>query len=212
MIKGIVFDCDGVIVDSEPYFARGIADQLAVYGIPFDEEIFEKATGGTASLMCEMLLNKYPEINQSLEDFTKDFYVYTDRYLMSDELEPMPGLAEFVKENHEKDIKLIVASSSPRYYVEHKLKLFKIMEYFDDIVCGDDISHTKPHPEIYLKAIEKMGYKAEEIIAIEDSTNGIKSAQSAGLYCVGFKYSEIVQDTHEADEEVKYFKDIKILK
>ena len=212
MIKGIVFDCDGVIVDSEPYFAKGTADQLAQFGIPFDEEVFEAATGGTAALMCEMLVNKYPQINQTVEKYTEDFYYFTNRYLMSDELEPMPGFVEFVKDCYEKGIKMVVASSSPYYYVEHKLKLFGVFDCLYKVVSADDITHTKPHPEIYLKAIEKLGLNPNEVIAIEDSTNGIKSAKSAGLYCVGFKASEIIQDTHEADEEVKAFKDIKILK
>lgn len=212
MIKGIVFDCDGVIVDSEPYFAKGTADQLAQFNIPFDEEVFEKATGGTASLMSEMLIAKYPQINQSVEKFTEDFYVFTNRYLMSDELEPMPGFVDFVKENYKKGIRMVVASSSPYYYVEHKLKLFGVFDYFDKVVSADDISHTKPHPEIYLKAVEKLGMNKDEVIAIEDSTNGIKSAKSAGLYCIGLKASEVIQDTHEADEEVKSFNDIKILK
>ena len=212
MIKGIVFDCDGVIVDSEPYFAKGCADQLTTFGVDFDEEIFEAATGGTARLMCEMLVAKYPQINQTVDEYEKGFFYYTNRYLMSDELEPMPGFVEFVKTGYEKGIKMVVASSSPYYYVEHKLKLFGVFEYFDNIVSADDITHTKPHPEIYLKAVEKLGLNKDEIIAIEDSTNGIKSAKSAGLYCVGFKASEIIQDTHEADEEVKAFNEISILK
>ena len=211
-IKGIVFDCDGVIVDSEPYFAKGCADQLATFNIPFDEEVFEAATGGTARLMCEMLTAKYPQIDQSVDEYLEGFFYYTNIYLMSDELEPMTGLVEFVKDNYEKGIKMVVASSSPFYYVKHKLKLFGIDQYFDKVVSADDITHTKPHPEIYLKALEKLGMNSDEVIAIEDSTNGIKSAKAAGLYCVGFKASEIIQDTSLADEEVKSFKEIAILK
>jgi len=208
MIKGIIFDCDGVILDSEPLFMKAAADQMDSYGVVFDQEKIGDCTGITAESFCEKCLKAYPEISCSMEDMLQDFFLYSNRLLMSDELQPMPGFVSFAKRMNEKGIRLAVASSSPADYILHKLNLFKVRPYFDVIVSADDITHSKPDPEIYLKAIHRLGIEKEELIAIEDAPNGIKAAKAAGLYTIGFKGSEIIQDTSLADMEVYSYSEI----
>jgi HAD superfamily hydrolase (TIGR01509 family) len=212
MIKGIIFDCDGVLLDSEPLFAKATQVMMDAYGLNLDLSGLPDGNGVTVTHFCRILLEHFPHIGYSLEKLVKDYYYYSDLLLMADDLKPMEGIQDFCREQHEKGLQLSVASSSPTYYVTHKLRLFGIEPYFDRIISADDITHSKPHPEIYLKAIEKSGLEKRELIAIEDAPNGIKAAKAAGLYVVGFKGSAITQDTSQADEEAFRFKDIQILK
>ena len=212
MIKGIIFDCDGVLLDSEPIFAKATDVMMEAYGLDLDLSVLPDGNGTTVTHFCKILLKHFPQIDIPLDRLVRDYYYYSDQLLMSDDLKPMEGIRRFCEEQHEKGLRLSVASSSPAYYVMHKLRLFGIEPYFDHIVSADDISHSKPHPEIYLKAIEKSGLKKQELIAIEDAPNGIRAAKAAGLYVVGFKGSVITQDTSQADEEVCRFEDIQILK
>ncbi len=212
MIKGIIFDCDGVILDSEPLFSKAYETHKATYGFPFVERSKEELIGTTIWESCRRILEDNPQIGKSVDDFYAEHLYYVDQVLMGDDLVPMEGFTDFVKEQFAKGIRMSVASSSPREYVLHKLRLFGVEDCFSFIVSGDDISHSKPDPEIYEVAAAKMDLPKEELIAIEDAYNGIASAKAAGLYTVAFKGSVIVQDTSEADEEVNRFSDIRILK
>jgi HAD superfamily hydrolase (TIGR01509 family) len=212
MIKGIIFDCDGVLLDSEPIFAKATLITMEAYGLNLDLSRLPDANGTTVRHYCEVFLEHFPEVDIPLEKLIEDYYYYSDQLLMADDLKPMEGIREFCRQQHERGLQLSIASSSPTYYVQHKLRLFGIEPYFDHIVSANDIAHSKPHPEIYLKAIEKSGLSKQELIAIEDAPNGIKAAKEAGLYVVGFKGSEMIQDTSKADEEVYRFEDIQILK
>lgn len=212
MIKAVIFDCDGVLFDSEPYFELGTKELIRTYGIELSQEIFDRNIGGTGRMMCEDILNSYKEIKDDLDTITTKFFEYTDKYLMADSIKPFDGLYDFVKSLYDKGYKLAVASSSPRYYVQHKLDLFKIAPFFDVVICKDDVTKCKPDPQVYNVTVEKLGFNKEECIVIEDATNGIKSAKNAGLYCVAYKASVVKQDTSLADEEVYDYKDIKVIK
>ena len=212
MIKGIIFDCDGVLLDSEPLFVKATEVMMKAYGIEIDMDSLPDGYGTTMQHYCQILADAFPDLNIPLDQLVKDCYYYSDLLLMADDLEPMPGLKQFCQSMYGKGLRLAVASSSPAYYVIHKLKLFQIEPFFDQIITADDITHSKPHPEIYLKAMEKMAIGREDLIAIEDAPNGIMSAKAAGLYTIGFKGSKMLQDTSQADEEVFCFKDIQILK
>ncbi|MBR4462540.1 MAG: HAD family phosphatase [Erysipelotrichaceae bacterium] len=212
MVKAIVFDCDGVILDSEPLFTKAFEAQKASYGFPIHMHDKAEVIGTTLRETCRIILEKNPRIDKTLDEFLEEHIRYVYQFLMSDDLEPMDGFVDFVKEQHAKGIKMAVASSSPMEYVLHKLRLFKVEDFFSVIVSGDDISRSKPDPEIYEVAVKKLGLPKEEIIAIEDAYYGIRSAKAAGLYTIGFKGSVLEQDTSEADEEVYRFQDIRILK
>lgn len=211
MIKGIIFDCDGVLLDSEPIFTTATEMMMKERGIDFDMSRLGDSYGITVRHFCQLVLKVYPELGD-LETFIRDYYEYCDRLLMSDDLVPMKGLQDFVRTQRARGMKMAIASSSPRYYVRHKINLFGISDCFDLIVCADDVTRSKPDPQVYLIATERLKEKKEDLIVIEDAPNGIASARAAGLYVVGFKGSELNQDTSEADEEVYRFEDIQILK
>ena len=211
MIKGIIFDCDGVLLDSEPIFTTATEMMMEDRGIDFDMSKLPDCNGITVRRFCQIMLEFYPELGD-LEAFIKEYYEYCDRLLMSDDLSPMTGLQDFVRTQRKRGMKMAIASSSPRYYVQHKIDLFGISDCFDLIISANDVTRSKPDPQVYLIASERLGEKKEDLIVIEDAPNGIASAKAAGLYVVGFKGSELLQDTSKADEEVFRFEDIQILK
>lgn len=200
MYKGIIFDCDGVLVDTEGLFSSASNDHLKDLGIELTDN--EKSFSGVRLYeYSKYIVEKY-SLKMSVEQFVQDEQQYYKNYFIDSVLVPMPGLINFIIGLKKAGMKLAIASSSSKAYVEHMIELFKIENYFEVIVCGDEVSKSKPDPDIYLKAISKLGMSNNELIAIEDSKAGIASAKAAGLYVIAYKGSKIVQDTELADYEI----------
>ena len=124
----------------------------------------------------------------------------------------MPGVKDLIMELHSKGIRLILASSSSKKKIEKVFTRFELHEYFDHVVSGEDFEFSKPDPAIFDEAVAKSGFPKEECIVIEDSTNGIKAAKAAGIYCVAYSSEHaLLQDTSEADRVITDFKEIREL-
>lgn len=180
MVKAIVFDMDGVLFDTESLFIscwKTLADEMQLEHF---EEVLKKCIGTNVDKTKEIIVSHYGT------QFDYDSYQGKTRKLFAEHINtkgmPMkPGVYEllgFLKEN---DYKIGLASSTRLDMVVEELKNAGIYEYFEVIVGGDMVTHSKPHPKIYQVACEKLGVKPEETIAIEDSLNGIRSAFAAGM-------------------------------
>jgi HAD superfamily hydrolase (TIGR01509 family) len=97
---------------------------------------------------------------------------------------PLPGVPAILSEAKRRGLRLAVASSSERSWVEHHLARFTLLGFFDVLVCADDVERTKPAPDLYLSALLRLGVTASEAIAFEDSAHGVEAAKLAGLFCV----------------------------
>ena len=97
---------------------------------------------------------------------------------------PLPGVRDVLSEARERALRLAVASSSERSWVESHLVRFALLEFFDVLVCADDVERTKPAPDLYLGALRRLEVTAPEAIAFEDSAHGVEAAKLAGLFCV----------------------------
>lgn len=201
MKKGIIFDCDGVIADTESLFTLGSNDHLKSLGIEVDPNDEGNYTGITMESYCAQMIEKY-NIDQSLEEYVKTEWDYVNPYFEDENLKPMIGLIDFLEKAKNSGLKMAIASSSSQSYVKHILELFRIGNYFEFIISGEMVEHSKPAPDIYLEAINKLNIPVEDLFAIEDSYAGITSAKAAGLFVVGYKGSIINQDTSNADKEV----------
>lgn len=211
MKKGILFDCDGVILDSEELFSLGSLDHLHALSIEPDKEDTEDYAGVTMEAYCQKMIDKY-HISQSLKEYVADEWRYTEPYFKDENLKIMPYLKDFLNEAKSRNLKMAIVSSSTQSYLRHILELFEIQDYFDFVLSGDMAERSKPFPDIYLKAAEKTGLLKNELFVIEDSTAGIAAAKAAGIYVVGYKGSKIIQDTSQADEEVFSFKEIDLIR
>lgn len=100
--------------------------------------------------------------------------------------EKIPGIPELVKDLYENGMKLAVASSSPLEDIKRNTKLLGIDKYFDKFITGEDVTHPKPAPDVFLKALQELGLSSNECIIIEDSENGVKAAKEAEVTCIGY--------------------------
>ena len=200
-IKAVLFDMDGVIFDSE----QAVIDCWKILapeaGIPDIEEFCRRALGitskATKELFYSMYGDKYPydELNQRKREL---FVERFDAGLVA----VKPGVRELLTYLREHGIKTAVASSTSSPAVNREIKAAGLYEYFDEIVCGDMIEHSKPAPDIWIEAMRRLGVKAEESMAVEDSFNGVKSAKAAGIYTV------MVPDMVQPDDEIKGLADV----
>lgn len=182
-IKGIIFDMDGVLVDSEPAMAHASVVGMAKYGIYAKEEDFypyfgtdEKTYFGS---VFEMHGGKYtPEIAECIYDI----YCETAPSIIS----IFPGVSETFKKLHDMGYKLAIASSSIKRKLDVNINSTGIdKDILDAVICGSDVVNRKPDPEIFLKAADKLGLSPANCLVAEDAISGVTAAKAAGMYCFG---------------------------
>lgn len=207
MIKAILFDMDGVLLDSEWIYLHSLKKLLNKMNVDADINELAVVVGMKMEAISNYLIQHY-SLSCSIKELSDDQDAAFDEEVEASALTPMEGLLDFLnllKQNH---LKIALASSSEISWITQVLDTLQISEYFDLIVSGDMVTHSKPHPEIFLKASELLGFKVNECLVIEDSVNGICAGKAAGMKVIGFKGSKIIQDTSNADIEVYSFKEL----
>jgi HAD superfamily hydrolase (TIGR01509 family) len=178
--KQVVFDLDGVMVDSEPVHERANAEYLRRFGVGPDQELLDDMMGRRVRELTDALaarLGLDPE--RAFADREAIFW-----RLLDQGLEPMPGLHAAVERLAGAGLPMAVASSGTRAYVEHVLERLRLRAAFAAVVSGEDVRHGKPDPEIYLLAAERLRADPGDCVAIEDTTHGIAAARGAGMRAV----------------------------
>lgn len=181
MIKGIVFDFDGLILDTETYQYELFRELFATYKIdmPFERWL---ACIGTKS---DFSLFRYL-IEQGVTGETEEVMRNTFNKQFVDglvELDAREGVLDYLEEAKALGLSIALASSSDANWVRGHLTQLGLIDYFDCIMTSDDVEHVKPSPELYLKAVKCLGLEPQECIAFEDSVNGMTAAKAAGLTC-----------------------------
>ena len=182
-IKGLVFDFDGLILDTETPEYQILEEMFQSYGTTLPLTEWSAALGASfASFDPMVYLEK--KVGR-LVDQDLLYQTWKQQSLALIEQQPLlPGVLQLIKEAQQRNLKLAVASSSPGDWVLNHLSRLGMVDFFEIILTSDNVSQIKPHPELYLKAVEALGLKPSEAIAFEDSPNGIKAAKAAGLFCV----------------------------
>jgi HAD superfamily hydrolase (TIGR01509 family) len=181
MIKAVIFDMDGLMIDSEPLQSKSIEKILKEYGVDpdYDELGLVQIIGITAKENFRILKDKH-RINEDIDILVdKKQNAYLE--ILKENLVSMPGLVELLNLLKEKGIKMGVASSSKLDHIELVLSGLGIRDYFEIVVSGELLEKSKPHPEIYLTAAKQLGVGPKEAIALEDAEMGVISASSAGI-------------------------------
>ncbi|MDE6729242.1 MAG: HAD family phosphatase [Oscillospiraceae bacterium] len=196
MIKGIIFDMDGLMFDTEKLLAKYWMQAAQEAGYPMQLE----HVLGIRSLSAIYAKPRLQEIfgqNFDYETIRARRRELTAQHLALHGIEKKPGLEPLLAYLHEHDYKIAVATATDRERTENYLKQTGIDKYFQNFVCGDMVTKGKPDPEIYLTASRTLGLSPGECIALEDSPNGILSAYRAGCKPV------MIPDLSEPDEELQ---------
>lgn len=183
MIKGVIFDMDGLMFDTERASMRVWGQQLAKHGWQFTPELGNAIRGRNDAGIRAVLEEAYgPDFEYvPVRDGVR---VGLIELLDAEGMPVKPGLRELLAWLEENHIPRSIASSSRRVSVEHHCKGAGVMEYFDTLICGDMVTHSKPDPEIFLLAAKTMGVAPEECLVLEDSFNGVRAGHAGGFVTV----------------------------
>jgi len=186
MEYGFIFDMDGVVIDSNPYHKIAWGKFLEGQGIPFDDQFFDNILSGRTGPTSLRLI-----FGDKLSQDKLDLYLdevdtnYQNILRQSDDIKPIAGVHAFLDQISGNGIRLALATSAPELNIELGLEKLELVGSFEHIVGKIDVTHGKPHPEVYLTVLKLLGLAAENCIVFEDSKAGIQSALSAGIQVVG---------------------------
>jgi beta-phosphoglucomutase family hydrolase len=211
LIRAVIFDMDGVIVESESAHVEAEKQVLLKHGISISADELHEYAGTTAKAMFTDLIRKY-KLKVEVESILLEKEQILFEFLEED-AEPTKGIMELLLRLKERNVKLCIGSSSPMKQIEYILKKLNIGCLFDYAVGSDNILHSKPDPEIFLKAAAGLGLKPQECLVVEDAKLGVEAAKRAGMRCIGYKNpSSGHQDLSKADIVINSFSQLNIEK
>ncbi|PGY14806.1 HAD family hydrolase [Bacillus cereus] len=181
MMKAIIFDFDGLIVDTETIWFHSFRDAVREYGGELPLEEFAKCIGTTDEVL-------YAYLKEQLKEKFNEHALRGKVTTLHKEKMKMPkardGVKEYLEEAKELGLKIALASSSSREWIVRFLEELQIRDYFELIKTREDVEKVKPDPALYKVTIEELGIEPSEAVVFEDSLNGLKAAVAAGLKCV----------------------------
>lgn len=214
MKKAVIFDMDGLMIDSERVTYNEYVKKLEQLGhYDFTEELYRNCLGKNKQGICQVFIDHYGE-DFPMTEVWDDVHVWIDESLRQ-YVPKKKGLVELLEYLKANNYKTIVATSSGRTRVDEILKNADLTKYFDDTICGDEVTHGKPHPEIFLTACQKLDVKPDEALVLEDSEAGILAAHDGHIdvICVpDMKYPEpqfvekVTKIVDSLDEVIDYLK------
>ena len=213
MLKAVIFDMDGVIVNSEPLHHLAYKKMFEEFKLDVSNSLYESFTGQSTYSICEQLCEIFDlkvDANSLVLSKRKHFKIIFEN---DSSFEMIDGAMNLIKDYFENNLTLVLASSASMTNIERIFKKFDLNKFFKAKISGADLKESKPNPEIFVKAAELAGFKKEECIVIEDSTSGIMASKSAGIYCVGYNsYNSKNQNYDNANLVVSDLNEIKFSK
>lgn len=197
---------DGVIVDTEPVHYFAYQQHFKHLEIDVPEEMYASFTGNSTKNVYQRLKETFRLLDEvdGLVDYKRE--LFNNAFDQKEDLDLLPGVKDLIVNLHNSGFQLILASSSAKVTIGRIFRRFELYPYFSHIVSGEDFPKSKPHPAIFQKAVELSGTPTEECIVIEDSTNGVRAAKAAGIFCVGYRSEHSrLQDLQEADMIINHF-------
>ena len=209
-LQCVIFDMDGVIINSEEIHKKAYYETFNSLGVEVSEELYKTMTGSSTINAFQKLVNHF-----NLNDIPEELVLQKrKRYVNYFENDPTLALVHGVKELiqflHNQNLTLVLASSSAMVNINRVFSRFDLNQYFTAKISGADLTASKPHPEIFEKAAILGGVSKEQCIVIEDSDNGIKAANDAGIFVVGYE-NPLVSDQTLKDANL-IIRDYNILK
>lgn len=192
MIKAIIFDMDGLMIDSERVTFEGYQVMLEKMNLTMSEEFYKTLLGKPLQGIYQRFYDEYGQ-DFPIESVINDVHQYMAERFENEGVPIKKGLVSLLKYLKENNYKTIVATSSNRNRVDSILQSADIEKYFDDSICGDEVTKGKPNPEVFLKSCQKLDVHTDEAIVLEDSEAGIQASYDANIkvICIpDMKYPE----------------------
>jgi len=208
MLSGIIFDFDGLILDTEYAIYQAWLAIYADYGGSLSFSDYSKGIGTVADAFDPVgYLQGQISIPIEPVEMLKRQQELSHKWIISQP--PLPGIIPLIEEAKQKGIKLAIASGSPREWVFGYLSLFGLQDRFDAVFCKEDVLVVKPDPGVYLAALRAINQPADRVTAFEDSPFGVTAAKAAGLYCVAVPNRLTIQmDLSHADLVVRSVEEV----
>jgi HAD superfamily hydrolase (TIGR01509 family) len=191
--RSVVFDLDGILIDSEPVFEEAAKQLLSRRGLTWVPEVAH-AMMGTPATQAFAYFREFYQLPETIEELgaesSADFYAV----LKEKPIPLMRGVIELLDRLKRKAIPHAIATSSSRRYVERVFAPHGLLDRFIFVLTCEDVLRGKPHPEVYEKAAHQLGHAPAEVIVIEDSVNGVRAAKAAGAHCVAVPHERVQKE------------------
>ena len=196
--QAVIFDMDGLLVDSEPLWHLVETEMLRARGKDWNLEFQKDLIGLRLTDFWARMVSGY-ELTEAAEDLIAEATAGMVRGI-PEQAHPRPGASELLAYLHGRGIPMAIASSSPMALIDAVVEARSWTQYFQVWVSGDDVAHGKPAPDIYLETARRLGYQPHHVLTLEDSRNGARSAVAAGMVC--YAVPDPTHNTHADFEGV----------
>lgn len=208
MLKAVIFDMDGVLIDSEPIHMEGWVQALEEHGVTIDVEYYSQFIGQTNEYMSSKVVEDF-KLDCTPSEIIALSLKLRDKIFDKNGFPPVPHTKELIIDLYDNDIKLAIASSSNVQEIDNVVKALDIERYFDALVSGVTVENSKPAPDIFMKAMDELGVSNNECVVIEDAFHGVTAANRAGIPVIGFiNENSGNQDLSGANGIIDDFKDV----
>ncbi|MGX7092495.1 HAD family hydrolase [Hutsoniella sourekii] len=184
-MKAVIFDMDGVMIDSEAVFTYANHRTLTEAEVDHDPNYHYQHTGKTHWQTWQAIVDEFglDQEVQTLHDQSLDYY---QEKIDRDGWDPIQGTVELIKQLDQAGCKLAVASGSSMKLIKEVVAFLGVADCFDVLVSAEDVAEGKPAPDVFLKAAQELGVEAKDCLVFEDGLNGAQAAKAADMYCIGF--------------------------
>ena len=184
--KALIFDFDGLILDTETPDVHAWQHIYAEYGVPFPIESWGQIIGGTGTVKFDAGAYLQDRLGRALDLGSLQMQQNHISHALVAQQSILPGVLDYLREAKQYGLRLAIASSSPHSWVNSHAGRLGILDYFDKVICADDVAagRIKPHPDLFLLALDRLDVRKNEAVVFEDSPNGVKAARAAGIFVV----------------------------
>lgn len=203
-IKAVIFDMDGVLVDSEGFWAQAELEVFSSYGVQITDDLAAQTKYMTTKQVTEFWYGRFPWENLDVSTLEQEVVSRVIELIRSEDC-AMSGIQDFIKELKSKAYKIGLATNAPLRVADAVLAKLQVRDYFDTVHSSEFEKQGKPHPAIYLSSAQQLGISPEYCIAIEDSHSGLKAAKAAGMKTIVFTNNEENTDFEHADFKILNF-------